>query len=120
MSSGHIYLVLAFILNGAANVTLKFGAGKGASLGDGIITFLKTNPYLFLGAIFFGGNLLFYYHALSHLPLSVSYSIMIAASFIIVNLFSLLYFKENIGFFGGIGYVFILVGILLVVLTSRV
>lgn len=116
-----IYLILAFTLNGVANVLLKIGAKNSNLLpGAGIIQSLLSNYYLGGGIVLFAANVIFYILALRSIPLSTAYPIMVVASFLIVNGFAFFYFKEQISPWQVAGYILILAGILLVVSYSKI
>ena len=107
MTASILSLVFAFLLNAMGAVTIKLFA-------------LSKNPLLFIAAAgCFALNLVLYSVALTKLPLSVAYPVMVVASFILVNLFSFFYFKETIVPVQVAGYAMILVGLTLVIVFAR-
>jgi multidrug transporter EmrE-like cation transporter len=104
----YVLLVLAFVINSAANILLKSGTGAGG---------LK---HLAAGLLAFGVNVVFYALALRSLPLSVAYPVMVAGSFALVNGYSAVVFREGITPAQTAGYGFILIGVVLVLLYKRV
>ena len=109
------FLIIAFSLNSLANVLLKVSARYELSLANlGAALSSKAFFYLVLGLAAFAANVIFYYLALRHLPLSVAYPIMVGATVIITNLFAFLLFHESITLLQMIGYVCIVSGITLV------
>jgi small multidrug resistance pump len=116
-----IFLIIAFILNAAASILLKLHAVTGFNTKNVLsLSFISENIYFFIALVLFGLNVVFYTLALSKLPLSIAYPVMVVMSFIIVNSFSFIYFKEHILTPQVLGYVFILIGIALVVGYARV
>lgn len=119
--SGFVYLAIAFVTNAIANVLLKVGADKGASLdlSLGVGKLLAHNAFLIGGALLFAFNLVFYVAALRSLPLSVAYPIMVGMSFLIANAVAFLFLDERIGGIHILGYALILAGITLIVSAFR-
>ncbi len=116
----YIYLILAFSLNAVASILLKLHANKGFATNNIVsLSFITENFYFFLALFLFATNVIFYTLALSKLPLSTAYPIMVVMSFLIVNSFSFFYFKEHITSPQVIGYLMIIVGITLVVSFSK-
>ncbi len=116
---GWIYLVIAFILNAAANTFLKFAADRGIILsGMPLIGLLRANIFLLVGLFFFAANVIFYTLALRALPLSLAYPVMVVGTFFLVSTFSAVYFKETVTLIQVIGYAAILGGIALVMLAK--
>lgn len=117
---GYGLLLVAAGLNATASVLLKIGADRGPTLNlsQGVVGLLVGNAYLIAGLALFALNVIFYIFALRALPLSVAYPIMIAASFIIVGTVSSVLFSENITFLKAAGYALILLGIVLVVMST--
>ena len=111
----YLFLILAFTLNGIANILLKLGAERGFTLSNGTSSLIVTNWQFLLGLILFALNVILYFLALRALPLSTAYPVMVAMSFLIVNAYAFFALHEPIA--GGqlAGYVFISVGLTLVV-----
>lgn len=117
---GYFFLVLAFIMNGAATILLNAAAKTQVS----IIGFFEGkwsigHLYAMLAVLFFGGNLLCYLLALRKIPLSLGYPIMVSMSFLIVALWALFEARESITWLQLLGYAGIVGGIVLVVVFAR-
>lgn len=117
---GYGLLLIAASLNAVASVLLKIGADRGpvVTFSQGFFGLIVGNAYLLAGLALFALNVVFYIFALRALPLSVAYPVMIAVSFIIVGLVSSVLFSEDITFLKVGGYVLILFGIALVVMST--
>lgn len=104
----YVYLILAFTINAAANIILKIAATRTAG------------QYLFLlGVLLFGINVVFYYLALKHIPLSTAYPIMLVASLLLATGYARFFLGENISPMQALGYLLIIVGIGLVFWFTR-
>ncbi|MDZ4284813.1 MAG: hypothetical protein U1A28_03240, partial [Patescibacteria group bacterium] len=82
----YLFLTLAFALNAAANILLKVAASRGFSFGEllrGNVTI--AHGIAALASVLFVANLGAYLVALSRIPLSVGYPIMIGMTFVIVT-----------------------------------
>jgi small multidrug resistance pump len=113
---GYILLVIAFTLNGAANILLKAGAVRlGAWSGPAFISRLATNYYLMAGLFLFALNAVFYVAALARLNLSVAYPVMVAGEITIVVSVSILFLGETIAASQLIGLVLLTAGAMLIV-----
>ncbi len=115
----YLYLCFAFVLNGVANILLKNGSKSSLVWDATFKEIIFNNWQTLLGLIIFASNIIFYYLALKSLPLSIAYPIMVAASFIIVNLYSYLVIKETIVMTQLIGYLFIILGVILVLFFAK-
>lgn len=115
----YIYLCFAFVLNGVANILLKNGSKNSLVFDSTFREVIVNNWQTFLGLAIFASNIVFYYLSLRTLPLSVAYPIMVAASFIIVNLYSYLVIKETIVMTQIIGYALIVGGVILVLFFTK-
>ncbi|MCC7500662.1 hypothetical protein IT396_02570 [Candidatus Nomurabacteria bacterium] len=112
---GYILLILALLFNALANIALKLGAAQFAALREtGIMRAVFENPYLLGGVALFACNVVLYALALSRIPLSVGYPIMVAGGIVIVTLASVLYMRETIGISHFLGLGFLLIGIVLI------
>ena len=112
---GYVLLVVAFTLNAVANVLLKNGSRAIGEEGGMSISALATN-YLLLGGVFlFALNMVAYTVALSRLPLSIAYPIMVAGTLLVVTLFSALYLGESITIVQFTGLILLGVSIILIV-----
>lgn len=114
---GFLYLAGACIANGIANVLLKMGATRGISFdwSQGLLKLVSHHGFLIAGILLFAGNVILYVLALRALPLSLAYPIMVAMTFIIVNVASIMLFDEQVTTTHVIGYVLILAGVACVV-----
>lgn len=114
------YLIIAFLLNGAANIFLKVGAmSSGKIFPFRFPETLIENRYFFLGLVLFALNVFFYGASLKSLPLSVAYPVMVGASFLLVNGYASLWLNEKMTPMQMVGYVCIVAGILLVTIVKR-
>lgn len=113
----YLFLVLAFITNGAANVLLKMGADRGVSLdmSQGIVRLLAAHAHLLAGLALFAVNVVLYVIALRSFPLSVAYPIMVGMSFVVANIGAVLFLHEPVSWQHLLGYALILSGITVVV-----
>lgn len=111
---GYVLLAVAFTLNALANVLLKNGSLT-LNLSGFHITSLITNYALMGGLFLFALNILFYTLALTRIPLSVAYPMMIAGSLTIVALSSALYLGEGISFVQLIGMGLLLISVILII-----
>jgi multidrug transporter EmrE-like cation transporter len=116
-----IYLILAFLTNGAANVLLKVGADRGVTLdwSLGFAHLLKLHAYLLGGLGLFMLNVIFYVLALRGLPLSIAYPVMVGMSFVLASTAAFLFLHESIAWQQIIGYLLILGGITLAVAYGK-
>lgn len=119
----YLYIVIALILNATANILMKFGASKmGDIKGLGlfeIILKMISNPFLVTGVVFFVLNLLFYVMGLTKINLSIAYPIMTSGGFLIISIFSFIYFRESLSFLQILGIIMIVVGITLVAYNMK-
>lgn len=114
-----ILLLLALVLNAAANVLIKYSATRipvlppDAGRGSHLLAMLQ--PAFILGLALFAMNVFAYQGALRTLKLSVAYPIMVSGGYLIILLVSWFLFHErlNPAQYAGIGL--ILGGIWLVV-----
>ena len=113
MMRWYALLAIAVLFNGLANVLMKAGmrtppAAAGAL---GMIKHYLTSWPLVIGMILFALNLLAYTQALTRLPLSVAYPIMVSLTGLIVITGSMLVFKESIAWIQWLGFALIVGGI---------
>lgn len=115
----YLFLIAAFVCNGAANILLKEGALHGFGMSSkNPVFFLAHNWEVATGLLLFSVNALFYLFALKTLPLSVAYPVMVGMTFLIVGVYAAIFLGEHISIIHILGYVSILFGVLLIV--SRV
>jgi multidrug transporter EmrE-like cation transporter len=111
----YFYLILAFVLNSAANILFKLNATNGVELAGKSIFFIVRHNYLFiLGILFFGINAIFYFLALRNIPLSTAYPIMVVMSLLIISVTSYFIIGEKINLMQLIGYIMIITGVTLI------
>ncbi len=110
-----MFLALAFTLNAAANVLLKFAAANQFSF-SALFRFEFTAAHLYAAsaAVLFALNLGFYLLALRSVPLAVGYPIMIGMTFVLTTGAAIL-LGERITLFQAIGLAMILLGVVVTV-----
>ena len=108
----HVALVAALVLNATANLMMKFGVLRlkesGASLEKGWTTAvqaLMSNWVLLLGLVCFASNVVLYTYALSRVPISIAYPIMVSGGFAIIAVVAWLHLGERMswGQWAGVG-----------------
>ncbi|MBN2803518.1 MAG: EamA family transporter [Deltaproteobacteria bacterium] len=117
MIKGVIFLAVAIVFNGIANILMKQGmSGDGNQTGSlaGTLRHYLTSWPIIIGLGLFALNVIAYTQALSKLPLSVAYPIMVSLTGLIVITGSLIIFKESINLLQWIGFALIIVGVILV------
>lgn len=113
---GYVLLLGALICNGCANFLLKLGATRFAGLEGGLLRATVGN-YMFIGGLLlFACNIVLYTLALSRLPLSIGYPIMIVGSLIVIIVLSALYLGEAVSTLQYVGIGLLFVGITLIYL----
>ncbi len=113
---GYLFLIVALVLNAAANVAIKVGSASFATWHEvGIVKAALLNVPLMAGVALFALNVVFYALALSRIPLSVGYPVMVVGGLLIVTLASVLYLRESLSFVHLLGLAFLLLGTVLVV-----
>ncbi|MBI2410429.1 MAG: hypothetical protein HYV32_00840 [Candidatus Kerfeldbacteria bacterium] len=116
---GYAYLVTALTLNAVANISLKVGSKNLHYFKEvGMIEAVMKNYVLILGLILFALNVIFYSVALSKLPLSLAYPLMVGGGFLIITLFSTFYLKETLSGVQLSGILLLLSGIILISLPK--
>ena len=116
MWRGYLLLAVAIVFNGVANVLMKAGMrdvppGLGVS---GMIKHYATSWPIVVGLVLFALNVIAYTQALSKLPLSVAYPIMVSTTGLIVIFGSMFWFKESIGSLQLVGFALIVAGVICV------
>ncbi|MBW2536433.1 MAG: EamA family transporter [Deltaproteobacteria bacterium] len=119
-----IALVIALLLNAAANLMIKFGMRgidaelAGAGLFDGgfggLVRLLLRHWILLAGLLCFALNVVFYAFALQKLPISAAYPIMVTCGFAIIVTVAGLILGERLTVTQWVGVVAILAGVFLV------
>jgi small multidrug resistance pump len=116
MIKGFILLAIAVIFNGVANILMKKGMMNAAPDGGAVEMvkhYLSSWPVI-LGLFLFAVNVVAYTQALSKIPLSIAYPVMVALTGLIVIAGSMYFFKESISSSQWGGFLFIIIGIVLV------
>lgn len=70
-------------------------------------------PYIFVGLSFFAGSMIFYLAAISKLEISMAYP-MVATNYVMVLIFSKIFFKEKVNLLRWSGVAFIIAGVVLI------
>ena len=119
-----VALVVALLLNAAANLMIKFGmkgmdqqlAGAGMMDGGviGLVRLVLDNWILLVGLVCFGLNVVFYAFAMQKLPISVAYPIMVTTGFAIIVAVAGFMLNERLSVIQWVGVVTILIGVVLV------
>ena len=119
-----IALVVALVLNAAANLMIRFGMKAmdaqldGAGIMDGgvpgLIRLLLQNWILLVGLTCFALNVVFYAYALQKLPISMAYPIMVTGGFVIIVTVAGLILKERLTMVQWVGVAAIMIGVTLV------
>ncbi len=119
-----IALVVALVLNAAANLMIRFGMKAmdaqldGAGILDGgvpgLIRLLLQNWILLVGLTCFALNVVFYAYALQKLPISMAYPIMVTGGFVIIVTVAGLILKERLSMIQWVGVAAIFIGVTLV------
>ena len=117
-----VALVLAVILNATANLMIRAGArAVGASCSEGIavpmLAALKAglvNPWIIAGVVCFALDLVVYTYALTKLPVSLVYPIMVSVSYAVIICVAMVWFSEKVSAWQIVGVGVIMVGVWLV------
>lgn len=110
-----IYLLLAFTLNGVANIILKVSANRGLDLSVWNPATLVAKNYLFLlGLAIFAANVIFYFLALRSIPISVAYPVMVVMSFLLINAYAVWGLGEVITPGQVVGYFLLVLGLIMI------
>ncbi len=109
-------LGIAVVFNGVANVLMRAGMRDTPELQNAsqMIKHYLTSWPVMVGLFLFAINVIAYTQALSKLPLSMAYPVMVALSGLIVISGSALLFKENITLVQYIGFALIIGGVICV------
>jgi len=118
-----VLVMLAALLQAGATLLFRGGVlnGGGLSLDSSFIlqlSRLATQPLFLSGTILYAAAALVWFATFSLADLSVSYPILVAATFILVALGALFFFQEVISTVKVLGMIVIVVGIALVALAS--
>lgn len=125
LSSGWLPLIIALVLNAAANVLMKVGAKLSVQLPADASLWAKATNFLNLatlvGLVLFAGNVLVYRKALDRLDISVAYPVMVSGGLVLVTLAAALLplLKERISVAQVGGMLLIAAGVWLVASGAR-
>ena len=119
-----IFLAVALTLNATANLLIKAGAkAVEAEHGGGEAVSLlaamraaPVNPWLIGGVACFALNLAAYYYALTKLPVSMAYPIMVSVGYAIIVCGAAVWFGEKMNAWQIAGVAVILAGVWMVAL----
>lgn len=109
-------LGMAVLFNGIANVLMKEGMRRPpleSGLGGMIRHYITSWPVM-IGLALFALNVVAYTQALTKLPLTVAYPIMVSMTGLIVVSGSMLLFKETITWIQWLGFALIIGGVVCV------
>lgn len=110
-------LTLALALNAVANILMKAGMRNAPDAAGAIAMarhYLTSWPVI-VGVVLFGLNVIAYTQALTKIPLSVAYPVMVSLGGLIVILGSVYLFKETVTWIQMIGFALIIGGVICVV-----
>ena len=117
-----VALAVALVLNATANLMIRAGARGIAAKCPGeaavpVLAALKAgivNPWIIGGVVCFGLNLAAYSYALTKLPVSMAYPIMVSVGYAIIVCGAAVWFAERLSFWQMVGVGVILAGVWLV------
>ena len=117
-----IALAVALVLNATANLLIRAGARGIAAKCPGeaavpLLVALKAglvNPWIIGGVVCFGLNLAAYSYALTKLPVSMAYPIMVSVGYAIIVCGAAVWFSEKLNVWQWVGVAVILAGVWLV------
>ncbi len=121
-------LLLALLLNAAANIMMKVGMSKvqadGGLLRHGAVgaaATIVTSPVLLFGLLCFGLNAAFYMFALQSksLKISIAYPLMVGGGYAIIAAVGFLYLGDRLNAAQWTGVVLILTGVMMVALQTN-
>jgi small multidrug resistance pump len=109
-------LAVAFVFNGVANVMMKAGMRNAPEVtgATSIIKHYLTSWPVIVGLVLFALNIVAYTQALSKIPLSIAYPVMVSLSGIIVIISSALFFDESLSWIQYMGFALIIGGVICV------
>lgn len=120
-----IFLSIALVLNALANVLMKVGAAVEKPVTENASFLTKALDFLNLatlaGIILFAANVLIYRKALSGLPISVAYPVMVSLGLLIVVLLArfIPLLNEKISLLQIVGMILIIAGVWMVSQTAE-
>ncbi len=116
----YLFLVVALMLNAAANILIKLAATKADPAEEGIsgALGLYLSPWFIAGVTCFGLNLLSYSLALQKIPLVVAYPIMVGTGYLIMVIASRPLLGETFTWIQIMGAALILAGLVMILPRS--
>jgi len=114
-----LFILAAVFLGVLGQMFLKIGLQKTPPLEGFTLKVIKLifKPYIFFGFISYGISSLFWIIVLSRTELSYAYP-MVALGYILVFIFSWLYFKDHVTLTRIAGLILICIGVVLVAMTQ--
>ncbi len=114
MTRWYLLLAMAVVFNGVANVLMKAGMRNPpeASGAAAMIKHYLTSWPVMTGLVLFAINVLAYTQALTKIPLSIAYPIMVSLTGVIVFMGAVIFFKESIGMIQMLGCALIIAGVI--------
>lgn len=88
--------------------------GFSAPHGLQLFSFLKENVLLLIGVSLFASSTITYFLTLRAFPVSIVYPVIVGMSFVITNSLAYYYLHEKINGLQIIGYIFIILGVVIV------
>lgn len=112
----YIYWIISILLNASANIFFKVSAQHGFVPFEVFrpFIFLKENILLVVGVTLFALSTVTYFLTLRTLPVSTVYPVIVGMSFAITNSIAYFYLGERITGLQVIGYLFIVIGVVIV------
>jgi multidrug transporter EmrE-like cation transporter len=115
-----VYFILTFILNASANILLKLGAKKGLQYhGLNFPELLDQNYLVLLGLGSFALSAFFYFLSLRSLSISIAYPLMVGSSFVLINIYAVLFLGESINWQQLFGFACLLLGMVIIFYFSH-
>lgn len=114
------FLIVALVLNASANILLKVGAMQSRELASDASLMTKALNFLniatCMGIVLFAGNVLVYRKALTGLPISIAYPVMVSVGLLIIVVAArfIPLLGEKISLTQGAGMALIIAGVWLV------
>ncbi len=112
----YIYWIISILLNASANIFFKVSAKHGFVTPQGLhfFSFLKDNIILATGVSLFALSTVTYFLTLRAFPVSVVYPVIVGMSFVLTNSIAFYYLHERIVGLQVVGYIFIILGVVIV------
>jgi len=116
MRSHIIALVVALTANAAGNIMIRAGMRSRTDVHGpaGLVQAVLSSPLVWGGIVLFAFNVLCYAYALTRIPLSTAYPLIVAGGLLIVLLASALLLREPVSLTLAAGATLITAGVVLV------